>query len=322
MPNLSGELAYAVRQFRHSPVFTLTAVLTLALGTGGTTAIFSLMHDVMLRSLPVSDPGSLCRIGSGNDCCVEGGPQDNWGLCSYPLFERLVSSAPEFEQVAAFQAVPWSFSVLRPKIDQIPRPLRGEFVTGNYFSVFGIRPFMGRVFSPSDYVPAVAPVTVLSYRAWQMHWCADANAIGSIVNINGQPFTVVGVATPGFFGDTLRSDPPDFWLPLHQEPLIEGHESLLRQAVSAWLRAIGRLKPGVSTAGMSARLTTVLRQWVEHDSGYPPAWMGEIRKLLPKQNRQVIAAGNGVEEMREHYGRPARRNRQEVCHDASLSHRA
>src|SRR5512143_1077461 len=99
MRNLPGDLTYAIRQFRHSPVFTITAVLTLALGIGGTTAIFSLMHDVMLRSLPVSDPETLYRIGSGNDCCVQGGPQDNWGLFSYPLFERLRVSAPEFAEV-------------------------------------------------------------------------------------------------------------------------------------------------------------------------------------------------------------------------------
>jgi predicted permease len=298
MSNVSGDLAYAVRQFRHSPVFALTAILTLALGIGGTTAIFSLMHDVMLRSLPVSDPAGLYRIGSGNDCCVEGGPQDNWGMFSYPLFERLRSSAPEFEQVAAFQAGPNRYSVLRPKIDQAAKALRGEFVTGNYFSVFGIRPFAGRVFSTSDDVPSAAPATLISYRAWQVYWGADAFAIGSVAVIQGQPFTIVGVAPPGFFGDTLRSDPPDFWMPLQHEPLINGKDSLLRQSVSAWLRAIGRLKPGATTEGMSARLTVVLRRWLEHDSGYPPDWI-EMRK----QNVQVIAAGNGVEEMREDYGR-------------------
>src|SRR5437867_7131676 len=135
MLNVSGDLAYAVRQFRHSPVFALTAILTLALGIGGTTAIFSLMHDVMLRSLPVADPARLYRIGSGNDCCVEGGPQDNWGMYSYPLFERLRAATPEFEEVTAFQAASWRYSVLRPNIDPAARPLRGEFVTGNYFSV-------------------------------------------------------------------------------------------------------------------------------------------------------------------------------------------
>lgn len=303
MPNLSGDLAYAVRQFRHSPVFTLTAVLTLAIGIGGTTAIFSLMHDVMLRSLPVSDPASLYRIGSGNDCCVEGGPQNNWGMYSYPLFERLRAAAPEFDEVTAFQATSWQYPVRRPNIDQTPKPLRGEFVTGNYFSVFGIRPFIGRVFSKQDDAASATPVIVLSHRTWQMEWAADRSAIGSVAMIQNHPFTIIGVAPAGFFGDTLRSDPPDFWMPLQQEPLMNGHESLLRQSVSAWLRAIGRLKPGAVTGGMSARLTTVLRQWIEHDSGYPPEWMGEVRRLLPKQDIQVIPAGNGVEEMREGYGR-------------------
>ncbi|HWB95110.1 MAG TPA: ABC transporter permease [Bryobacteraceae bacterium] len=301
--NLSGDLSYAVRQFRHSPVFTLTAVLTLALGIGGTTAIFSLMHDVMLRSLPVADPASLYRIGSGNDCCVEGGPQDNWGLFSYPLFERLRAAAPEFEQVAAFQAGSGRYSVLRAGIDRSARSMRSEFVTGNYFSVFGIRPFAGRFFTAEDDRAAAAPAAVLSYRGWQMDWGADPSAIGSVAVIQGQPFTIIGVAPPGFFGDTLRSDPPDLWLPVQHEPLVNGQQALLRQSISGWLRAIGRLKPGATTDGMPARLTVVLRQWMEHESGYPAAWMGEIRRMLPRQHLEVIPAGNGVEEMREGYSR-------------------
>src|SRR5881296_4722451 len=90
-------LRYAARQFWQSRVFTVAAVLTLALGIGGTTAIFTLMDAVMLRSLPVSDPGRLYRIGEGDDCCVEGGPQDRWGLFSFPLYERLKAETPEFE---------------------------------------------------------------------------------------------------------------------------------------------------------------------------------------------------------------------------------
>src|SRR6187401_3409437 len=104
MTNLPGALRYALRQFRQSPVFTAAAVLTLALGIGGTTAIFTLIHAVMLRSLPVSDPARLYRIGDGDDCCVEGGPQNRWGIFSFPLFETLKAAAPEFEAMAAFQA--------------------------------------------------------------------------------------------------------------------------------------------------------------------------------------------------------------------------
>src|SRR5271167_705328 len=104
MQNLIGTFRYTLRQFRQSPVFTSTAILTLALGIGGTTAIFTLIHAVMLRSLPVSDPALLYRIGDGDDCCVEGGPQDRWGMFPFPLYERLKAEAPEFDELAAFQA--------------------------------------------------------------------------------------------------------------------------------------------------------------------------------------------------------------------------
>jgi hypothetical protein len=132
MHNLLGNLRYAARQFRLAPVFTATAALTLALGIGGTTAIFTLIHAVMLRSLPVSDPAQLYRVGEGDDCCVEGGPQDRWGMFSYPLFERLKAETPEFEEVTAFQAGSGRLSVRRQGVD-VARPLRSEFVTGNYF---------------------------------------------------------------------------------------------------------------------------------------------------------------------------------------------
>src|SRR4030095_115599 len=104
MPKLLGDVRYAVQQFRGAPVFTAAAVLTLALGIGGTTAIFTLIHAVMLRSCPVSDPARLYRVGDGDDCCVEGGPQDRWGMFSFPLYERLKAETPEFEEVTAFQA--------------------------------------------------------------------------------------------------------------------------------------------------------------------------------------------------------------------------
>lgn len=104
MDTLRDSLRYAFRQFRHSPIFASAAVLTLALGIGGTTAIFTLIHAVMLKSLPVGNPEQLYRIGSGDDCCVEGGPQDQWGMFSYELFQRLTANAPEFEQITAFQA--------------------------------------------------------------------------------------------------------------------------------------------------------------------------------------------------------------------------
>src|SRR3984957_5437052 len=123
-----ASVRYAIRQFWLSPVFTTAAVLTLALGIGGTTAIFTLIHAVMLSSLPVADPASLYRIGDGNDCCVEGSLQGNWGMYSFPLYERLKLETPEFKEVAAFQAGLSQFSVRREAVDRVPKSLRGEFV--------------------------------------------------------------------------------------------------------------------------------------------------------------------------------------------------
>jgi len=303
MQNLPGTLKYALRQFRLSPVFTATAVLTLALGIGGTTAIFTLIHAVMLRSLPVSDPASLYRVGEGDDCCVEGGPQDRWGMFSFPLYERLKTETPEFEDVAAFQAGRWRVSARRQGVESAARPLRSEYVSGSYFSTLGVGAFGGRVLTPEDDKPSSPPVVVLSHRVWQTAYASDPTVVGSTFVVEGHPVTVVGIAPAGFFGETLESDPPDIWLPLQQEPLINADGSLLRQPVSAWLRMIGRLRPGASTEGIAPRLTAVLRQWLQTDSGYPANWMADMVRLLPKQVINVVPAGAGVAVMKEEYGR-------------------
>src|SRR5271154_3827368 len=191
MQNTLGTLRYTLRQFRQSPVFTTAAIVTLALGIGGTTAIFTLIHAVMLRSLPVSDPSRLYRIGEGDDCCVEGGPQDTWGMYSYPLFERLKSQAPEFEELAAFQAGSWHATVRREGVESAARPLRSEYVTGNYFSTLGVGAFAGRVLTPNDDAPASAPVAVLSHRAWQTTYASDPTVLGSTFEVQGHPFTII-----------------------------------------------------------------------------------------------------------------------------------
>src|SRR6202049_3985072 len=306
MRDLIGNVRYALRQFRSSPVFTVAAVLTLALGIGGTTAIFTLIDAVMLRSLPVADPGRLYRVGEGDDCCVEGGPQDRWGMYSFPLYERLKAESPEFEEVMAFQAGRGQLSVRREGLESAARPRRSEYVTGNYFSILGVGAFGGRVFTANDDRPAAPPVAVLSHRAWQGVYGGDTEGGGAKFVVAGASFTVIGVAPPGFFGETLRSDPPDIWIPLQQEPMIRGEGALLRQSVSAWLRMIGRLRPGASIAGMSPRLTGILRQWMMNDSGYPANWMEEIQRVLPKQMLNVVPAGAGVAEMKEEYGRSLR----------------
>ena len=216
MLNLLGSLRYTLRQFRQSPVFASAAVLTLALGIGGTTAIFTLVNAVMLRSLPVSDPARLYRVGEGDDCCVEGGPQDRWGFYPYSFYKQMLTAMPEFEEVTAFQAGGGRMAVRRERVETAARPLRSEYVTGSYFSTIGVQPLGGRLFTPADDTASSPPVAVLSHHVWQTVYGSDPAVVGSTFMIEGHPFAVIGIAPPGFFGETLRSDPPEIWLPLQQ----------------------------------------------------------------------------------------------------------
>jgi predicted permease len=219
------------------------------------------------------------------------------------LFERLKAETPEFEELTAFQAGGARVSARRENVDTTARPLRSEHVTGNYFSTLGVNAFAGRLLTVADDRPAAPPAIVLSYHAWQGAYGGDPSVVGATLYVEGHAFTVVGVSPPGFFGETLRPDPPDLWIPLQQEPLINGDTSILRQPVSAWLRVIGRLRPGATVDGMNARLTGVLHQWLQHDSGYPANWMPNVIQSLPKQVINVVPAGAGVGIMKEQYGR-------------------
>jgi hypothetical protein len=172
---LLKDIRYALRQLRNSPGFTLTAVLTLALGIGANAAIFTLVHAVMLKSLPVANPQQLYRIGDSDNCCVYGGLQteEGWGIFSYPLYQYLRDQTPEFEEVAAFEADQSEVSVRRSGAGTVAEPYASEFVSGNYFSTFGLRAFAGRMLTPQDDTPNAAPVAVMSYRAWQQHYGLD-----------------------------------------------------------------------------------------------------------------------------------------------------
>ncbi|HET6208378.1 MAG TPA: ABC transporter permease, partial [Terracidiphilus sp.] len=247
------------------------------------------------------DPSSLYRVGEGNHCCVEGGPQDDWDIFPYRLYKQFAAATPEFEQMAAFQAGRSRFGVRRSETDQQAKPLNGEYVSGNYFATFGVKAFVGRTLAPSDDQPSAAPAAMLSHRVWQEQYGADPRIVGSTFMLDGNPFTIVGITPPGFHGETLRSDPPEIYLPLEQEPLMTGKSSLLKQS-NSWLRIIGRLRPGARTDGLAARYTTIMRQWIVNDLGAEfPQFMPQIQAILPKQFVHVIPAGSGVGEMKAGY---------------------
>ena len=301
MQTLRQDVSYALRQMRLSPIFSLTAMLTLALGIGATTAIFSLIHSVMLKSLPVADPASLYRVGEGNECCVDGGPQNNWGMFPYVLYQRFQAAAPEFEQLAAFQAGGSLFTVRRSQTDQRPKPLHGEFVSGNYFSTFGLQAFLGRTLTPADDQPAAQPAAMLSHRVWQQEYGSDPKVVSTTFMLNGNPFTIVGITPPGFFGETLRSDPPEVYVPLQQEPLLLGKSSILRQS-NSWLRIIGRIRPGAKVEGLGARFTTITCDWLLTDLGAEfPQFLSQIKMMVPKQHVTMIPGGMGVASMKADY---------------------
>jgi predicted permease len=295
MNKLLQDLRYGLRQLRRNPGYTAVAILTLALGIGANTAIFTLVDAVMLKSLPVADPGQLYRLGTANNCCVNGGLQDNWDLYSYDLYKQFRDHTPEFSQLAAFQASESSLSVRRQGASGPAEPYQGEFVSGNYFSMFGISAYAGRAITPADDQPNAPPVAVMSYRAWQQHFGGDTSVIGSTFTINMIPYTLVGVAPPGFFGDTLRTDPPDFWLPLSTEPVLNGQNSILKNPALHWLHSIGRLKPGAQPTAVQSEVTTELQRWL---SAQPDLTAYE-RTQLKKQHIIVASGGEGVASMQD-----------------------
>jgi predicted permease len=301
MRNLWQDVGYALRQMRLSPVFTLTAMLTLALGIGASTAIFTLIHAVMLKSLPVTDPAMLYRVGEGNDCCVNMGPEGSWGLFPYVVYQRFKAAAPEFDQMAAFQAGRDLFSVRRGQTNQQAEPLHAEYVSGNYFSTFGIQAYTGRTLTPADDQRSAPPAAMLTHRAWQQDYGLDPNIIGSTLIIDGHPFTIVGISPRGFDGETLESDPPEMFIPIEQEPLISGANTLMNQPMS-WLRIIGRLRPGVNPESMGPRFTTILRSWFLNDFGpLFPQFAPQVKEVLPKQYVKVTPGGAGIAVMKADY---------------------
>ncbi len=295
MSTLLQDSKYALRQLRRNPAFTVVAIITLALGIGATTAIFTLTDAVMLKSLPVVNPQQLYRVGDANNCCVLAGMQDNWDLFSYDMYKQFRDHTPQFESMAAFQAALPNLSVRRSGASGPAEPFLGEFVSGNYFSMFGIGAFAGRRITPSDDQPNAAPVAVMSYRTWQQHFGSDSSVIGSTFVINMVPYTVVGVAPPGFFGDTLRSDPPDFWLPLATEPALNGPNSILNNPGLNWLHIIGRMQPGVQPSKVQSEITTELQRWISSQ----PNLSGYDRSQISKQHIVIAPGGEGVASMRD-----------------------
>jgi predicted permease len=301
------DIRYGLRQLRNSPGFTLTAVVTLALGIGANTAIFTLVHGILDRSLPVADPSRLYRVGDQGTCCYfDSFESDNgdFDLFPYDLYLQLQHSSSEFEQLAAMQAGGSGVSVRSGSTPA--KTLRSEYVSGNYFDTLGVGAYAGRPLLPSDDRLGAAAVLVLSYQSWQSDFAGDPGIVGSTVYVQTHPFVVVGIAPRGFFGDRVIERPPDFWLPLANEPTIEeAGTSLWSQGDedTAWLYLLGRVRPQTSIVALQARLSAALRQWMSAHTSYT-AHGGAAQ--IPRQHVVLVPGGGGIQRLQQQTGKGLR----------------
>jgi predicted permease len=299
--SLLQDTRQALRRLRKSPGFTITCILTLSLGIGATTSIFSLAYAVLFQSLPVSNPDQLYRLGKDPHCCVSIGfvQSDEFGLVSNALYEYFRDNTKAFEELAAFDASGAFLGVRRASGTNASETEFGEFVSGNYFTMFGIDAYAGRTLAKTDDTPNAIPVAVMSYRLWKQKYGLDPSVIGGVFNINDKPFTIAGVTPPSFYGDRLSNMPPDFYLPLATEPLLKGDSSLLKKADTHWLNVIGRIGAGTNVASAEAQMRVELQEWLRSHWGEMNA---NERSALSKQTLNLGPGGSGITSMRQQYG--------------------
>ncbi|HZQ54823.1 MAG TPA: ABC transporter permease [Bryobacteraceae bacterium] len=298
-----ADLREAVRQLRKAPGVTTTAVITLALGIGATTAIFTLVHQVMLKSLPVTKPDELWRIGDKVRCCNWGGytqgEDGDFSLFSWEAYKYFRSHTPEFADLAALQAGNTPLGVRRAGSRAQADTRNGEYVSGNFFRTFGVQPWIGRLMTDADDQEGAPPVAVMSYHVWQDKYGSNPSVVGASYQINGHLFTVIGVAAPGFYGAKLAGwGMPDFWLPLTAEPLIDGATERLHRPNGNFLDLIGRVGPGVNPKALEAKLKVELHDWLA--THVPDMEPGE-KQFWRQQTLHLVPGGAGVEVMRDQY---------------------
>ena len=244
------DLRYALRRLRKSPMFTLVAVVTLALGIGANTAIFSLLDQALIRSLPVSHPEQLVRLRATGDAPghfnTYGGEDNDY--FSYPMYRDLRDKSTVFAGLIANDqqnvAIEWNNK---------PDMANCELVSGNYFAVLGLQPAMGRLLLPSDESVAAAPVVVLSFNYWQRQFGSDPRVLNQTMHINAHSFTIVGVAPPQFHS-IVAGSPQDLFVPLTTKAIITPRWQDLYDRASYWMTVVGRPQPGITRQRAEAAL--------------------------------------------------------------------
>lgn len=297
---LIQDVRYALRQLRKTPTFTITVLLTLALGIGANAAVFTLVNSLLLKTLPVTDPNSLVRLGNTNSCCVNTGVNrnGNYSLFSTEAYLQFRKGLPEFEDLAAMQAgYGYRPIIARRDGSQQARSSMGEFVSGNYFRTFGLQPWAGRLFLDSDDTPGAPMTVVMSFRTWQHDFAGEASVVGSTLWVNTRPVTVVGIAPDGFYGDRMSTTPPDFYLPLATMRILQ-NSAYVDQPDANYLYIIGRVKPGIATAALQEKTSAVLRQSVAPQKFFTSP---EGKALLARVHVVLTPGGAGIRYMQAEY---------------------
>jgi macrolide transport system ATP-binding/permease protein len=298
---LLQDLTYALRQLRKTLGFTITVLLTLALGIGANSAIFTLVNAILLHHLPVTDPRSLIRIGDRDDCCVNGGWHDNgdYSLFATDTYSMFKKSLPEFEELAAMESgYAWRpVTVRRAGPQTAAKSVVGTFVSGNYFRVFGLSPAAGRLFLDGDDQKGAPITAVMSYDAWQNDYAGDPAVVGSTFYINTKPTTIIGVAPKGFYGDRIDTNPPKYFVPMNAMDSIIG-APYFNDPDSQWAYIIGRVKPGTSIPALQAKASTLLKQEFAPLKTFTDP---RAQKVLPNTHVLLTPGGGGIQNMQDGY---------------------
>jgi predicted permease len=301
MGKLLKDVQYALRQFRRNPGFAITAALTLSLGIGATTAIFTLIYNTMLKALPVQHASKLYMVGKEPTCCNYGGLQgDEWEIFSNDLYLYFRDHTKGFDSLTAFQSFSTPLLTRRVGDSHPPDTVPGRFVAGNEFATLGVPLTLGRPLQPSDDTEGAPAVAVISYRMWQRRLGLDPHILGTNFSMNGVVVTVVGVTAPEYKGEIVQSDPPELWLALNQEAKFTGANAAhTHHPDTHWLDVVGRIAPDATTAQITAQLNVELQQWLRGRDTLNAAERLEIGR----QKTQLSSAKTGVNTVAQGYGR-------------------
>jgi macrolide transport system ATP-binding/permease protein len=298
---LMQDVVYALRQLRKTPGFTVTVLLTLALGIGANSAIFTLVNAILMHNLPVTDPKTLIRIGDSDDCCVNGGWNDkgDYSLFATDTYYMFKKNLPEFEELAAMESgYAWRpVTVRRAGPQTMAKSVAATFVSGNYFRVFGLSPAAGRLFVDSDDQKGASITAVMSYDAWMQDYGGDPSVVGSSFYINTKPATLIGIAPKGFYGDRIDTNPPKYFLPMNTMDFVIG-APYFNEPDSQWAYIIGRVKPGTSLPALQAKASALLKQEFAPLKTFTDQ---RAKKALPNTHVVLSPGGGGIQNMQDGY---------------------